>query len=69
MNYFRSVVRSTYEKYIEDDFLQPMTQEEIYLIMQKHSERRERMKKGRITINGEAINGTSHEDEADPAAK
>lgn len=40
MNYFKSVVKNVYEKVIEDEYLQPLSEQEIYFIINNTSRKR-----------------------------
>jgi len=66
MNYIKKMARSAYENMIEDDFLEPIAQEEIYLIMQKHRDRVGRLKRGRSGVNG--TSGEQHPTELSTSA-
>jgi hypothetical protein len=56
MHYIKSLARSAYESVIVDEFLEPISTEEVCLIMQRYNKLRDHKK---LVSNGIIINGTS----------
>ena len=52
MNYIRNMAKKAYDKMIEDEYIEPMAQEEIDLILQKHKEKEQRMRQVKAEKNG-----------------
>lgn len=40
MNYFKSIVKNVYDKVLEDEFLEPLTEQEMYRILSLTSRRK-----------------------------